>query len=123
MGRSFSRASRDRVVATVEGGLSCRRAAARFGVSAASAIRWRLATAAGCQAPRRRPAFSPNEDHAGLIHAVLERWSGSTLDELRLELARHGVTTSIFGLWRFLARHEITCKGRRATQASRIAPT
>lgn len=41
MGRALSRDLRDRVVAAVEGGLSCRRAAERFGVSAASAIRWR----------------------------------------------------------------------------------
>ncbi|MFV0922872.1 IS630 transposase-related protein, partial [Sphingomonas parapaucimobilis] len=41
MGRALSRDLRDRVVAAVESGVSCRRAAERFGVSAASAIRWR----------------------------------------------------------------------------------
>lgn len=30
-----------RVVAAIDGGLSCRAAAARFGVSVSSAIRWR----------------------------------------------------------------------------------
>ncbi|WP_367179600.1 helix-turn-helix domain-containing protein, partial [uncultured Sphingomonas sp.] len=41
MGRALSRDLRERVVAAVESGLSCRAAAVRFGVSAASAIRWR----------------------------------------------------------------------------------
>lgn len=31
----------DRVIAAIEGEMSCREAAARFGVSASSAIRWR----------------------------------------------------------------------------------
>ena len=31
----------DRVIAAIEDGMSCRQAAARFGVSAASPIRWR----------------------------------------------------------------------------------
>ncbi|WP_326523579.1 helix-turn-helix domain-containing protein, partial [Sphingomonas sp.] len=35
MGRALSRDLRDRVVAVVEGGVSCRQAAERFGVSAA----------------------------------------------------------------------------------------
>lgn len=39
MRRALWRNLRDRVVAAVEGGLSCRQAAERFGVSAASAIR------------------------------------------------------------------------------------
>ncbi|MCK1495393.1 helix-turn-helix domain-containing protein [Bradyrhizobium sp. 180] len=39
--RAFSVDLRQRVVAAIDGGLSCRRAAERFGISAASAIRWR----------------------------------------------------------------------------------
>ena len=35
------RALQDRVIAAIEGGLSCRQAAERFGVTAASAIQWR----------------------------------------------------------------------------------
>ncbi len=53
MGRALSRDLRDRVVAAIEGGVSCRRAAERFGVSAASAIRWRqLALANGTPAAK-----------------------------------------------------------------------
>ena len=41
MARSLSVDLRWRVVGAIEGGLSCRAAAHRFGVSASSAIRWR----------------------------------------------------------------------------------
>jgi transposase len=99
MGRALSRDLRDRVVAAVERGLSCRAAAGRFGVSAASAVRWRQLSlqhgtpAAKPQGGDRRSAKI--EDHAPLIHAAIERQSDVTLDELRTLLAEHGVTTSI----------------------------
>jgi transposase len=41
MARSLSVDLRRRVVGAIEGGLSCRAPAQRFGVSASSAIRWR----------------------------------------------------------------------------------
>ncbi|MFN3677012.1 MAG: IS630 family transposase, partial [Sphingomonas pseudosanguinis] len=40
MPRVLSQDLRERVVAAIDGGMSCRAAATRFGVSAASAIRW-----------------------------------------------------------------------------------
>ena len=126
MPRVLSQDLRERVVSAVEGGMSCRRAAERLGVSAASAIRWRQLVlqhgtpAAKPQGGDRRSA--PIEDHAGLIHAAIEQQSDITLDELRLMLAGHGVSTSIATLWRFFARHRITRK-RRATRPSRTVPT
>ena len=41
MARTLSQDLRDRVVAAIDSGLSCHAAAARFGVSVSSAIRWR----------------------------------------------------------------------------------
>ena len=41
MSKALSVDLRDRGVAAVEGGMSCRQAAAWFGISASSAIRWR----------------------------------------------------------------------------------
>ena len=52
---------RTRVLAAIAGGLSCRQAAQRFGVSASSAIRWRaLECIQGDARPKalgRRPAL------------------------------------------------------------------
>ena len=127
MGRMLSRDLRDRVVAAIEDGMLCRAAAARFGVSAASAIRWRQLVvqhgtpAAKPQGGDRRSA--PIEDHAALIHAAIKQQSDITLDELRLMLVGHGVSTSIATLWRFFARYGITRKKRRATRPSRTART
>ena len=127
MGRALSRDLRDRVVAAVDGGLSCRRAAERFGVSAASAIRWRqLAVRHGTPAARpqggdRRTAKI--EDHSAFILEAIEQQPDPTLAELREMLAARGVSTSIATLWRFFARHGITRKKRPATRANRIVPT
>ena len=41
MSKPLSLDLRTRVLAAISGGLSCREAAVRFGVSASSAIRWR----------------------------------------------------------------------------------
>ena len=57
MARALSVNLRDRVVAAIAGGLSHRQAAARFGVNAASAIRWQhLADQHRTPAPRQRAA-------------------------------------------------------------------
>lgn len=127
MGRALSRDLRDRVVAAIEGGVSCRRAAERFGVSAASAIRWRqLALRHGTPAARpqggdRRTAKI--EEHASFLLEAIKQQPDPTLTELREMLATRGVSVSIATLWRFFARHGITRKKRLATRASRIVPT
>ena len=55
MPKSLSFDLRSRVLATVDAGLSCRQAAARFGVSASSAIRWQALRRAGGDAwPKRQ---------------------------------------------------------------------
>jgi len=127
MGRALSRDLRDRVVAAVEGGVSCRRAAERFGVSAASAIRWRqLALRHGT--PMARPQGGDRrtakiEEHASFLLDAIEQQPDPTLAELREMLAARGVSVSIATLWRFFARHGITRKKRLATRPSRIVPT
>lgn len=102
MGRAPSRDLRDRVVAAVETRVSCRRAAERFGVSAASAIRWgQLMLAHGTPAAkpqggdRRTPKI---EDHAAFILAAIEQQPDPTLAELCEMLSERGVTTSIVTL-------------------------
>ena len=71
MAKSLSLDLRQRVMAAVSGGLSCRRAAERFGVSAATAIWWRSRQrqsadlAAKPQVGDNRS--QRNKAHAGLI--------------------------------------------------------
>jgi transposase len=127
MGRGLSQDLRDRVVAAVASGMSCRQAAVRFGVSAASAIRWRQLVlqhgtpAAKPQGGDRRAARI--EAHASFILDAIEAKDDITLVELQALLAERGTPVGIGTLWRFFDRHRITRKKRRRTPPSRPAPT
>ena len=77
---------RERVVVAVEGGMSRRQAAARFEVSAASAIRWcQRRKASGSVAPARQGGDRRSqriEAHADFILAEVAAASDVTLEEL-----------------------------------------
>lgn len=127
MSKALSVDLRDRVVAAIEGGMSCRQAAARFGVSASSAIRWRaLVRTRGDVRPgplggdRRSGRI---EAHAELILDLLEQKPDITLAELRASLASAGIGVGIATLWRFFARRRITLKKSRRMRPSRTVPT
>ena len=127
MSKALSVDLRERVVAAVTAGASCREAAARFGVSVASAVRWRaLARDAGSVAPGplggdRRSARI--ETHAALILELGDRKSDITLSEIQAELARTGVSAGIGTIWRFFDRHRITRKKSRRMPRNRIGQT
>jgi transposase len=108
---------RRRVVAALEQGLSCSQVAERFGVSAASASRWRARLDShGSLAPatmggdRRSAAL---EEHAPTLLDDVERTPDLTLSELKGRLSRRGVKTSSSAIARLLARHGLTYKKRR----------
>lgn len=107
MGRALSVDLRQRVVAAIEGGLSCRAAAARFGVSAASAIRWRqLTLRTGKVSPSRQGGDSRSgliEAHHSFIRTLIETNSDLTLDEIREALAARGTVVSVAAVWRFVS--------------------
>lgn len=99
---------RQRVVAFVLGGASCREAATRFGVSAASACRW-----AGRMRQDGHVAPTPSggdqmphrvEAQAELIRATYKSQPTIFLRELRDQVARYGLRTSTSGLSRFCTR-------------------
>lgn len=126
MSKALSVDLRERVVRAVLAGASCRAAAARFGVSASSAIRWcaRLRET-GSVVPRALGGDRRSgriEAHAALILRQVERTPDITLFELKAVLAEAGVAVGIATLWRFLDRHQITLKKRPRTRPSRTAP-
>ena len=118
---------RDRVVAAVEGGLSRRKAADRFGVSVSSAIRWtRQSRGTGDTRPKRQGGDQRSariEACAPVILGAMEEKSDITLAELRALLAGQGVAVAVSTLWRFFARRKITLKKSRPLQRSRTGPT
>src|SRR4051794_35183297 len=127
MPKSLSFDLRSRVLAAIDAGLSCRQAAARFGVSASSAIRWQAMRLSGGDA-RPRPQGGDRlshrtEAHADLIHAALAEVPDITLPELKARLAQKGAQVSVSALWRFCRRHKITRKKRPRTRPSRTGRT
>lgn len=126
MGRALSLDLRERVAAAVAGGLSRHQAAERFGVSAASAIRWcALKKATGSLAPKPLGGDRRSrriEAHAELILGMLQETPDITLEELRAKLAEGGIGASVSTLWRFFDRRQITFKKRLRMRRSRSAP-
>jgi transposase len=127
MSKALSVDLRERVVRAVLAGASCRAAAARFGVSASSAIRW-------CARLRETGSLVPRalggdrrsgriEAHAPQILEAVARTPDLTLAELSAVLAGSGVAIGMATLWRLLDRHQITLKKRPRTRPSRTAPT
>jgi transposase len=127
MPKSLSFDLRKRVLAAIDGGLSCRAAATRFGVSASSAIRWQALRLAGGDA-RPKPQGGDRlsrrtEAHGDLIRAALVEVPDITLPELKLHLAKAGAQVSVAALWRFCKRHRLTRKKRLHMPRSRIGLT
>ena len=128
MARSLSWDLRRRVVAAIAGGLSCRQAALRFGVSAASAIRW-------WQLERRQGSCAPSklggdrrswriEAEAEFILSQVAARPDITLAELAEKLRQERrLSVGIGTLWRFFDRRRITFKKRQRMPPSRTAPT
>ena len=127
MGQALSMDLRSRLLSAIDDGMSCRAAAARFGVAPSTAIRW--------QARRRETGdFSPKrqggdmrsrrvEERAADILAIWEGRKDISLEELRLALIEVGFHVSVSGLHRFFARRGMTRKKRLVTLSSRTAPT
>lgn len=117
MAKSLSLDLRQRVIAAINGGLSCRAAAERFGVSAASAIRWRARLQkAGDFSPLQQGGDRKSqriEAHAHLILDAVTEKSDITLVELRGRLMDQGVLVSVTSLWRFFERRKMTLKKRQ----------
>ncbi len=127
MAQALSMDLRARLLSAVDDGMSCRGAAARFGVAPSTAIRW--------QAQRRETGgFAPKPQGGDMRSRrveergddILALWSARkdiTLEELRASLAEIGLLVSVAGLHRFFVRRGMTRKKRLLTQSSRTGPT
>lgn len=126
MTKALSVDLRERVVAAVDEGMSCRQAAIRFGVSASSAIRWNEQHRKwGNVAPKPQGGDRRSgriDAHAELILSFIGETSDITLAEIKTLLARKGIAVGIGTLWRFFDRRRITLKKSRRTRPSRTVP-
>ena len=128
MAKSLSVDFRRRVVDAIEAGASCRSAAARFGVSVSSAIRW-------VARDRERGNLEPDkrggnmrshriDAHRDLILSWIEETPDLTLDKVAERLdAATGYRPLRSIVCRFFQRHDVTLKKRWRMLANRIDRT
>ena len=112
---------RERLITAVNGGLSRRAAAERFGVAVSTAIKW-------ADQWRRTGDIRPRpqggdyrsqriEAHTGEILALIEARPDITLGEIARHLDEtHGLRVAQSTVWRLLDRHGMTFKKNRARQ-------
>ncbi len=114
MSRTLSQDLRDRVVAAIDGDMSCRKAAAHFRVSTSIAIRWRRIALEQGQAvarPRGGDRYSGKiEAHGDFINGLIAEQGDITVVETNARLTERGPPLGIGTVHRFLERHGITRK-------------
>ena len=113
MTRPLSNDLRERVVAAVLAGESCRAVAARFGVAVSSVVKW-------CQRFRSTGSVAPGkmgghrkrvlEPHRAFIAERIRQTPHLTLHGLKDELAARGVAVSHNAVWVFLRREGLRFK-------------
>ena len=113
MARPYSTDLRDRVVASVAGGRTCRGTAALFGVSVSSVVKWSQrfratgSVAAYWMGGHRRRVLAGERDW---LLARLAEKPDLTLRALVAELVARGVPASYGAVWRLLKAEGITVK-------------
>lgn len=126
-GQSYSQDLRERVLAAVDGGMTAADAAALFRVSVSYIYKARLRrmrTGETTARPQRCHLARKLAVHHEAISAEVAARPDVTLAELRAWLSeKHGVTTSIGGLWNTLDRLGLTLKKNRGMPPSRSALT
>ena len=126
MVKSLSLDLRSRVIAAVEDGLSRRAAAERFGVAAASAVRWvRAWRDTGASDARRQGGDRRSERieaYADVILLAIDARKDITLVEIAAMLRdSHGASFAPSTVWRFLDRHAMTLKKNGARERAGAA--
>ena len=121
MTRPLSDDLRKRLISAVDGGMSRRSAAKRFGVAASTAIKWAERwRRAGHARPRPQGGDKRSrriEAHAEVILALVEDTPDITLAEIAAYLDdAHRLRVVQSTVWRLLARHGLTFKKNRARQ-------
>ena len=122
MSRAYSIDLRERVVAAMTSGSSARAAAARFGVSVATAVRWAQrfrrtgGVAPGKLGGHRKPILLPEREW---LLARIAAEPDLTLRGLLAELHDREIQASYGALWRFLNHEGLSFKKNAVRQRAR----
>ena len=114
----YSMDLRTRVVSAVQAGQSCHKAAARFGVSASTAIKWvRRSRETGSVAPDKIGGHKPRTLSGAHRDWLLGRTTSDfTLRGLVLELAGRGVKVDYVSVWRFVHAEGLSFKKKHISR-------
>jgi transposase len=118
MAKPLSEDLRMRVIRAIDGGMSRRAAAERFGISPSSAVRfvreWRESGSMRAKPQGGDQRSHRIEAHRDLILSAIEAKPDLTLEEIA-EMLRSAVGASFAPstVWRFLDRHAMTFKKNR----------
>lgn len=119
MARPYSLDLRERVVAAVGSGLSCRAVAARFQVSVSSVVkwsqRWRATGSAAARPMGGRRPYALAGERDWLLARIAEQ-PDLTLRALAAELAARGVRVSYYAVWHFFEHEGVSFKKKPARQ-------
>jgi transposase len=113
MTRPLSNDLRERVVAAVKRGESCRSVASRFGVAVSSVVKWlQRYRATGSVAPGKMGGHRKRvlEPQRAFILKRIDQTPHLTLHGLKDELAARGVRVSHNAVWLFLRREGLRFK-------------
>jgi transposase len=126
MTKPLSNDLRHRLISAVEGGITRRAAAERFGVAASTAVRWvHRWRQTGSVEPRPLGGDKRShriEAHADEILALVEETPDLTLAEIVAHLEQaHGLRVAQSTVWRFFERHDVTVKKNRTRQRAAAA--
>jgi len=124
MVRPYSLDLRERVVAAVKDGQTCRSVADLFNVSVASVVKWsQRARATGSAAAKpmggKRPVLLAGQ--RAFILDRIEAVPNLTLRALAAELASRGIVVSYGAIWTFVHREGLSFKKKRASRRARSA--
>ncbi len=125
MSRSYSRDLRVRVIEAISGGLSTRKAAARFGIGVSTAGAWmRRYRETGEIAARKQgqPGGSKLDAHEAFILGLVADRADISLVEIAEALAtEHDLSACPATVWYFFDRRGISFKKNRARHRARAA--
>ena len=116
MGKPYSIDLRERVVAAVEGGLSCHQAAERFGIGVNTAITWmRRLRQTGSVAPGQMGGHKPKAISGEHRDWLLQRIKDAdfTLRGLVAELGERGLKVDYRSVWEFVHAEKLSFKKKR----------
>lgn len=119
MARTYSLDLRERVVAAVADGATCREVAALFDVAVSSVVKWasrKRATGSAAPRPMGGRRFHKLEAERDWLMSRIAEKPDVTMRELAADLAERGIVVSHVSVWNLVRQHEQTFKKKRARE-------